>query len=223
MGAFSVQLFGAIRTLWCKRFQQCVHRYNNLARRRRKFPRFIAYVGAVRNLKDPGDYSGPFYCTSGSFLLGVMGARLSPNATLCSAANGVFSVTTDLTGTAGEVSRRLTGGAMRKRGQRERTTDGLSERSAFQGSLLDRTAARCTKGRIRTCGLGRRPPSPASLLMSPSASESALIRVLFRMGNGEIVKRRTAPKRRPSCQSRFRIQLNRWKDRGSFDPNRLEL
>ena len=30
-----------------------------------------------------------------------MGIRLSPNATLCSAANGVFSVTSDLTGTGG--------------------------------------------------------------------------------------------------------------------------
>lgn len=59
------------------------------------------YIGAVWNMKNPGDYAGPFYCTSGSLLLGVMGIRLSPNATLCSAANGVFSVTSDLTGTGG--------------------------------------------------------------------------------------------------------------------------
>jgi RHS repeat-associated protein len=59
------------------------------------------YIGAVWNVKNPEDYAGPFYCTSGSLLLGIMGIHLSPNATLCSAENGVFSVTTDLTGLGG--------------------------------------------------------------------------------------------------------------------------
>lgn len=59
------------------------------------------YIGAVWNLKNPEDYAGPFYCTGGSFLTALLGIRLSPNATLCSAANGVFSITSDLTGTAG--------------------------------------------------------------------------------------------------------------------------
>ncbi len=39
--------------------------------------------------------------------------------------------------------------------------------------LLDRTASRRAKGRKRTWGLGRRAPSPASLPMSLSASESS--------------------------------------------------
>ena len=59
------------------------------------------YIGAVWNVKYPEDYAGPFYCTSGSLLLGAMGIHISPNATLCSAANRVFSITSDLTGTAG--------------------------------------------------------------------------------------------------------------------------
>ena len=42
--------------------------------------------------------------------------------------------------------------------------------------LLERTASRLTKGRIRTWGFGSRPPSPANLPISRSESESTPMR-----------------------------------------------
>jgi RHS repeat-associated protein len=72
------------------------------------------YLGAVWNLKNPQDYAGPFYCTSGSLLLGFIGVRLSPNATLCSAENGVFSVTSDVTGIAGGGAKSSAGSSLTK-------------------------------------------------------------------------------------------------------------
>ena len=72
------------------------------------------YIGAVWNLKNPEDYEGPFYCTGGSLLLAAIGVHLSPNATLCSADNGVFSITSDLTGIAGGGAKSSIGSSITK-------------------------------------------------------------------------------------------------------------